>query len=176
MNSTLSRAVSTDTTQSVVAVYKTHSDAEAAVRQLAAGGVPVSTISIIGRNYETREDVQGFYRPTDAALVGAGQGAWFGGIFGLLLGAFGLFVFPAVGMLIVMGPLSGFLAGAVGGAGVGALVSALVASGIPRDKALKYQAHLEAGEFIVVVHGSPGDSERAHAILGDSGHIDLQTH
>ena len=31
-------------------------------------------ISIIGRNFELREDVQGYYRPSDAALEGAGFG------------------------------------------------------------------------------------------------------
>ena len=52
-------------------------------------------ISIIGRNFELREDVQGYYRPSDAALEGVGFGAWMGGLFGLLMG-FGMFVFPIV--------------------------------------------------------------------------------
>ena len=81
-------------------------------------------ISIIGRNLETREDIQGFCRPAGAALDGAGQGAWFSGLFGLMLGA-------------------------IGGAGVGAPVNGLVASGIPREQALVYQDRLQAGEFLV---------------------------
>ena len=79
-------------------------------------GIADARISIVGRNFETREDVQGFYQPSDAALAGATQGAWFGGIFGLMMGAMGFFVLPAVGALMVLGPLSGFIAGAVGGA------------------------------------------------------------
>ncbi len=75
-------------------------------------------ISIIGRNFELREDVQGYYRPSDAALEGAGFGAWMGGLFGLLMG-FGMFVFPIAGTLIVLGPLAGMIAGAVSGAGFG---------------------------------------------------------
>jgi hypothetical protein len=66
---------STLTNQSVVAVYKNHVDAENAVRRLASGGVPVASISIIGRNFESHEDIQGFYRPGDAAISGAEQGA-----------------------------------------------------------------------------------------------------
>ena len=78
--------------QAVVASYRNHSEAEMAVRRLSASGLPINQVSIIGRNFETHEDIQGFYRPADAALEGAQQGAWFGGLFGLMLGAMGFFV------------------------------------------------------------------------------------
>src|SRR5580700_3247825 len=154
MNSTISEPRSTDFDQAVVATYRTHLEAEAAVRRLAEGGLPIDKISIIGRNFETREDIQGFYRPADAAAAGAGTGAWFGGIFGLMWGAMGWFVIPVVGPLFVLGPLAGMIAGAIGGAGIGALITGLVAAGVPREQALKYQDRLQAGEFLVVVHGS----------------------
>jgi hypothetical protein len=162
--------------QAVVAVYRNHTDAEAAVRRLAAGGLPVEKISIIGRHFETHEDIQGFYQPADAALDGASQGAWFGGLFGLLMGAMGFFVLPAVGALMVLGPLSGMIAGAIGGAGVGALINGLVASGVPRDQALKYQERLQAGEFLVVVHGSASEAARAHEILEGTTQTYLHMH
>ena len=162
--------------QTVVASYRSHLDAETAVRLLSDGGLPINQISIIGRNFETHEDVQGFYRPADAALDGAGQGAWFGGLFGLMLGAMGFFVMPMVGAVMVMGPLSGLIAGAIGGAGVGALINGLVASGIPRDQALVYQDRLQAGEFLVVVHGDAETAARAHTILDGTAQTHLQTH
>ena len=162
--------------QAVVASYRNHTDAELAVRRLADGGLPLESISIIGRNYETHEDVQGFYRPADAVKDGAGQGAWVGGLFGLMLGAMGFFILPVVGGLMVMGPLSGLIAGAIAGAGVGALVNGLTAAGVPREHALRYQSRLEAGEFLVVVHGTADLSERAHTILQGTEHTDLQTH
>jgi uncharacterized membrane protein len=59
-----------------------------------------------------REDIQGYYRPSDAALEVAGLGAWVGGLFGLLMG-FGLFVLPIAGTLIVLGALAGLIAGAI---------------------------------------------------------------
>ena len=162
--------------QAVVASYQSHTDAELAVRRLAGSGLPINQISIVGRNFESHEDVQGFYRPADAALDGAGQGAWFGGLFGLMLGAMGFFVMPAVGAIMVMGPLSGMIAGAIGGAGVGALINGLVASGIPKEQALKYQERLQAGEFLVVVHGSAEMTARAHEVLGSTGQTYLETH
>ena len=67
-------------TSSVVAVFRNHSDAEEAVRKLEMGGIPIQKISIIGRDFQLKEDVQGYYRPSDAAKEGAGFGAWFGGL------------------------------------------------------------------------------------------------
>jgi len=162
--------------QAVVASYPSHSEAEAAVHRLSEGGLPINRISIIGRNFETHEDVQGFYRPADAALDGAGTGAWYGGLFGLMMGAMGFFVLPAVGALLVLGPLSAMIAGAIGGAGVGALVNGLVASGVPREQALRYQERLQAGEFLVVVHGGAGETMRAHEILEGTAPTHLQAH
>jgi len=168
--------VSTPPDEAVVATYRSHEDAEQAVRRLSDNGVPVRQISIVGRNFETREDVQGFYRPADAALDGASEGAWYGGFFGLMLGAMGFFVFPMIGPLMVMGPLSGMIAGAIGGAGVGALINGLVASGIPRDQALLYQERLKAGEFLVVIHGSPDDTARAHELLEGTTQTHIQAY
>jgi hypothetical protein len=176
MNSTLLDPRPVELTQACVASYRTHTEAEAAVRLLAQGGIALDQISIIGRNYETQEDIQGFYRPADAALYGAKQGAWFGGIFGLLLGAMGFFIMPIVGAVMVLGPLSGLIAGAIGGAGAGALINGLVASGIPKDQALKYQERLQAGEFLVVVHGNPDVTARAHTLLDGTNQLHLQTH
>ena len=96
---------------SVVAIYHHHTEAEEAVHRLERAGIPIQKVSIIGRNFQIREDVQGYYRPSDAGLEGAGFGAWMGGLFGLLMG-FGLFVFPVAGTLIVLGPtgrLPGYL-------------------------------------------------------------------
>ena len=181
MNSTLFNAGLTEAQpaafdQAVVATYRSHTEAEAAVRLLASGGLAITHISIIGRHFETHEDVQGFYRPADAALDGAGTGAWFGGFFGLMMGAMGFFVFPLVGALMVMGPLAGLIAGAIGGAGVGALINGLIVAGVPRDQALKYQDRLQAGEYLVVVHGSAGETMRAHEILEGTAHTHLQAH
>ncbi|MEO7719792.1 MAG: general stress protein [Capsulimonas sp.] len=176
MTSTLPETNSVASSQSVVAIYRSHIDAEEAVRRLAADGLPVETISIIGRNFESHEDVQGFYRPADAAIAGAGDGAWFGGIFGLMLGAMGFFIVPALGAFMVMGPLSGMIAGAIGGAGVGALINGLIALGIPKDQALKYQERLQAGEFLVVVHGNANEVSRAHEVLHGGLHTHLETH
>jgi uncharacterized membrane protein len=161
--------------QSAVAVYRHFEDAEAAVRKLGDAGIPIEKISIIGRDWQIRTDVQGFYTPKDAAREGAASGAWIGGLFGLLWGA-GVFLLPVAGPLLVLGPLAGLIAGAASGAGIGALVSALVALGIPKDEAIKYQTRLEAGEFLVIVHGTPQEVEKARAVLQGTNQTEIKTH
>ena len=160
-------------TSSVVAVFRNHSDAEEAVRKLEMGGIPIQKISIIGRDFQLKEDVQGYYRPSDAAKEGAGFGAWFGGLWGLLMG-FGLFLIPGAGPLIVLGPLAGMIAGAISGAGVGALVSGLMALGIDKEKALKLQSRLQAGEFLVTVTGAREEVTRARQILQGTSQIEME--
>ena len=176
MTKILENIVHADFDKSAVAVYRSHPDAEAAVRTLARRGVRITRISIIGRNFETHEDIQGFYRPSDAACSGAGTGAWVGGFFGLMWGAMGMFVIPFVGPLFVLGPLAGMIAGAVGGAGVGALISGLIASGVPKEQALIYQRRLKEGDFLVVVHGTADEIEQAHDILQSTDHAQLQAY
>jgi hypothetical protein len=174
--SNMTSTMSEPTSQTVVASYRTHGDAEAAVKILGANGIPIGAISIIGRNFETKEQVLGFYTPGDAAIDGAATGAWFGGLFGLMLGAVGFFALPVVGTFFVLGPLAGMVAGIIGGAGVGALINALVAVGVPRDQALKYQQRLQAGEFLIVVQAPPADIARAHEILEGTAHTSVETH
>lgn len=161
--------------ESVVAVYRNHADAEKAVLRLRDGGIPVEKISIIGRDWRLREDIQGFYTPAQVAVEGAAEGAWMGGLFGLLLG-FGLFLIPGAGPLVALGPLAGFIAGMAGGAGIGALVSALMAAGVPEEEALRLQARLEAGEFLVVVNGTAEEVARAREILQGTDQTALQTY
>jgi uncharacterized membrane protein len=161
--------------QSAVAVYKGFTEADDAVRQLHRAGIPIEKISIIGKDWQVREDVQGFYTPKDAVKEGAAEGAWLGGLFGMLLGA-AFFLVPAVGPVVILGPLAGMLAGAIGGAGIGALVSALVAMGIPKEEAIKYQARIEAGEFLVVVNGTPQEVENAREILRGTSQTEVNTH
>jgi uncharacterized membrane protein len=161
--------------QTVVAVYRSHEDAEEAVRRLEDGGIPMDRISIVGRDWQVRQDVQGYYRPADAALAGAGEGAWMGGLFGMLAG-FGFFLIPGAGPLLALGPLAGLIAGVAGGAGLGAIVGGLMGLGIPEEQALKYQTRIEAGEFLVVVRGTVAEIAMARDLLKTTREVEIQTH
>lgn len=171
----MTTAIRTAIDRTVVAVYGNHAAAEDAVRRLQHAGFAMDRLSIVGRDFQLHQDVEGYYRPADAALEGAGEGAWVGGIFGTLLG-FGFFLVPVVGPFFALGPLAGLIAGAIGGAGVGALIGALTTLGVPRDQALKYQSRLQAGEFLVIIEGTAEEADRAREALSGSGEIEITTH
>ena len=151
-----------------VAVYPDHASAEEAVRRLVKDGFSMQNVSIVGRDFSVVEEPIGFLNTGDFAKVGAATGAWIGGLFGLLLGA-AFLVLPGVGPVIIAGPFSaailGGLEGALAGAAMGALSGALVGWGVPKNQALKYEAEVKAGKFLVMVRGTPEEIARAKTIL-----------
>ena len=160
--------VETKVSSRIVSVYPDHASAEEAVRRLLKEGFDMKDVSIVGRDFHVTEEPIGFVSARDFAAVGAGTGAWVGGLFGLLVGA-AFLVLPGVGPVIVAGPLSaavlGGLEGALAGAALGALSGALVGLGVPKNQALKYEAQVKAGKFLVMVRGNPEQVERARALL-----------
>jgi uncharacterized membrane protein len=92
----------------IVAVDPDHASAEEAVRRLLKEGFAMKDVSIVGRDFQVTEEPIGFVSTGDYAAVGAGTGAWVGGLFGLLIGA-AFLVLPGVGPVIVAGPLSAAL-------------------------------------------------------------------
>lgn len=163
----------------VVAIYKSHADAEAALRELSAAHFDITKVSIIGKGYQTEEKVVGYYTTGERMKYWGAMGAFWGGIWGLLIGA-GFFLVPGVGPVLVAGPFLAALLGALESAvvvgGLSALAAALVSMGIPKDKALKYEADLKADMYMLVVHGTAEDTERAREILARTSPVSLDTH
>lgn len=120
----------------IVGVYPHHDEADKAVRALAAGGIAVGNISVVGKGYHTEENVMGFYNMGDRMKMWGTRGAFWGGLWGMLFG--GLFlVVPVVGQVVVLGYLATTIIAAlqgavvVGGLGV-SWVPGLPASASPR--------------------------------------------
>jgi hypothetical protein len=153
---------------SIVAVYPDHAGAEHAVRQLHDAGFAMGDLSIIGRDFQMSEEPVGFVSAGDYAKAGAETGAWFGGLFGLLVGA-AFLVLPGVGPVVVAGPLAAAvlagLEGAIAGTALGSLAGALVGWGVPKERALKYETQIKGGKFLVVARGVPEAITRARTLL-----------
>jgi hypothetical protein len=94
------------------------------------------------------------------------MGAFWGGLWGLLVGA-AFFAIPGVGPVVIAGPLVSWIVGegAVVVGGVSALGAGLASMGIPHDSILKYETALKADKFLLVAHGTPEDVDRAKGIL-----------
>jgi hypothetical protein len=158
----------TQVAASIVAVYGDHAEAEGAVRRLHEAGFAMSDLSIIGRDFQVSEEPVGFVGAGDYAKAGAETGAWFGGLFGLMVGA-AFLIIPGVGPVVIAGPLTAAviagLEGAIAGTALGSLGGALVGWGIPKDRALKYETQVRGGKFLVLVRGLPEVVDRARGLL-----------
>src|SRR5271170_5785908 len=163
----------------VVAVYETHTAAEEAVAKLSAASFDIKKISIIGKDYHTEENVVGYYTSGDRMQTWGGMGAFWGGIWGLLFGA-GFFLIPGIGPVLVAGPFLAALVGALESAavvgGLSAVTAGLVSLGIPKDSAVKYEAEIKADNFVIVVHGTPEELERARAVLAETSPVSIEKH
>ena len=153
---------------SIVAIYPSHVTAEAAVKELQQSGFDMKKLSIVGRDYHTDEHVVGYYNAGDRMKYWGKQGAFWGGLWGLLFGS-AFFWIPALGPLLVAGPLVGWIVGALEGAvvvgGLSALGAGLYSLGIPTDSILNYETAIKTGKFVLIVHGSLDDTTRAKEIL-----------
>jgi hypothetical protein len=162
-----------------VAVYDTHTAAEDAIKALRDSGYDMKNLSIIGKDYQTEEHAIGFYNTEDRMKYWGKTGAFWGGLWGWLIGA-GFFLIPGIGHLIVLGPALGWIVGAIEGATVGAgagvLAAALAGAGIPKDSVVKYETAIRGGKFVVAVHGVSAELDRARTILAGKGTADVATY
>ena len=156
---------------SEIYVFSNHFDAENAVRSLGKFGFDLSNLSIIGKGQQEGAHPIGFYAHGEHMHAWGEFGIFWGAIWGLLVGP-AMFVLPGVGILAMAGPvvtaLVNALEGAVVGGGIAALAGALVDLGIRKRQLLKFEAALQAGSYLLIVHGSAEDIERAHNLLEGS--------
>jgi hypothetical protein len=151
-----------------VAIYQTHTAAEAAIKELQKSGFEMKKLSIIGRDYHTDEHVVGYYNMGDRMQVWGKTGAFWGGLWGLFFGS-AFFWIPGLGPLLVAGPLVTWIVGALESAvmvgGLSAIGAGLYSLGIPKDSVLRYETALKTGKFVLIAHGSLEDTTRAKNIL-----------
>ena len=72
---------------SVVAVYKSHVEADGAIKELQKSGFDMKNLSIVGKDYQTDESVVGYYNTGDRMMYWGKLGAFWGGFWGLLFGS-----------------------------------------------------------------------------------------
>jgi hypothetical protein len=101
----------------VLREYTTYDEAQRLVDGLSDAGFPVERVRIIGHDMYSVEQVTGRLTKGRAALLGAGGGAWWGLLIGLLLALFapnasGVITVLALGLVIgaIWGAVFGFVA------------------------------------------------------------------
>jgi len=164
---------------STVAIFSDHTGAEHAVKELQKAGFDIKKLSLVGKDYHSDEHVVGYYNTGDRMRYWGTLGAFCGGLWGLLFGSALLFV-PGIGPIVVGGPIVSWIIGALQGAavvgGISAIGAALYSIGIPKDSVLRYETSLKANKFLLVVHGTADEVERASSILQGTDALETTVH
>ena len=154
----------------IVAVYATEADLTEAIKLLEHERYDMAAISVLGTGMSQERHVIGF----ETQRSNAARWAKWGGLWGWVFGAF-IFV-PGIGHVAVGGYLLFMLISAGVGATGGALGGALTGMGIPEDGIPVYESDLRAERFLVIAHGTPGEGDRARALLAKTTHERLDHH
>lgn len=152
----------------VVAVFGTHTQAEDAIKELQRSGFDMKKLSIIGKGYHSEEHPVGFYTTGDRIRSWGGFGAFWGGLWGFIIGA-AFFWIPGIGPIAAAGPIVHALVGTLEGAaivgGLSAIGAALASLGVPKNSIVKYEHQLKADNYLVIAHGNAEDVEQARKVL-----------
>ena len=163
----------------VIAIYENHHAAEEAVQALQRAGFDMKKLSIVGKDFQTEEHAVGYYNTGDRVRFWGKNGAFWGGLAGILLSS-AFLVIPVVGHVIVLGPLVSSIVGGLEGAAVGgatsALFAALVGMGIPKDSVIRYENDVKAGRFLVIAQGTQDEIKRAKEVLASAKPTSVASH
>lgn len=168
-------------TTTISRLYDNYADAQRAVSDLEAAGVPHSEISIVANNSDNwfstdkkvDRDRDGVDDRAEGAGKGAGVGAGLGGAAGLLAGL-GLLAIPGLGPVVAAGWLAATAVGAAAGAATGGVIGALTQAGVSKEDAEVYAEGVRRGGALVSAKVPDADRTRLDAILNRSA-VNLQT-
>ena len=164
---------------SAVGLFNSHQDAECAIKELQTCGYDMKQLSVVGKDYHSEENVIGYYNTGDRMATWGKFGLFWGWIWGLLFGS-AFFLIPGIGPVVVGGHLVSYLVGALEMAvvtgGLTAIGGALVSIGIPKDSVIRYETALKADKFMLIVHGTLQEVEKAKSILMENKAEEANVH
>ncbi len=139
--------------KAVFGIFKTVSEAEAAVDRLIEAGFASDDISVLLPDHNSTRQFahEKNTKAPEGTTTGVTAGGAIGGTLGLLAGI-GTLAIPGVGPFIAAGPLMATLAGLGAGGAVGGLIGALVGMGIPEFEAKRYEGWIKEGGVLLSVH------------------------
>jgi hypothetical protein len=159
----------------VFGIYPHRASFEYAFGVLKEEGFRATDISVLLQENPGTKDLatQKATKAPEGAAAGAGSGAVIGGALGWLAGT-GAFSIPALGPLLVAGPIIATLAGIGVGGTLGGVSGALVGLGTPEYEAKRYQGRIEKGGILLSVHcDSPSWADKAKLLLQSTGAEDI---
>ena len=157
----------------IVGVFRSHEEAQRAVRELKDAGFTDADIGVASQ-HEDAENYAKQHEETmagEGAAAGAAVGAGTGALWALGIAAGML---PAVGPIIAGGILASVAASAAGTAAAGGLIGALIGLGVPEEEADYYEREFHGGRTIVTVRAATRTAD-AWRIMSSAGGHDFRT-
>lgn len=162
--------------RTVAGLFDSYDEAQDAVGELEAAGIPASDISIVANNSDDWYADGDRSDAAEDAASGAGIGAVVGGAGGLLTGL-GIMAIPGVGPVVAAGWLAATAAGAVAGAAVGGatggIIGALTDSGVSEPDAHVYAEGVRRGGTLVTARVDEPLASQAQQILSQHAPVDI---
>jgi hypothetical protein len=160
------------TNETLVAIFDTRGQAEAAIDELWHAGFREEQIGIAAPGAPSQQATTPTGEIEKTGARGAVAGTVTGGTVGGILGGIAVGLIPGIGQVMAGGILAGIVTGIVGGAAAGAAAGAyagpFLALGFSEEEARSYQQHLRLGRTIVTVKPE-GEEEQAITIVKSHG-------
>jgi hypothetical protein len=160
---------------SSIGEFKTHSDAEQAVRELSDAGFNIKHLSIKGEGYHVSELVLGTYGIRARMSLWAKRASMFAGAWFILFGPYTIMVPNAETVLDL--PLEWWLIALVEfiviWALIGAIAGAVYSMSKQHRQQLRFEKRLLCDWYEVIAHGSIDDCEKARSILNQAGLLSM---
>jgi len=168
-------------TKTITKLFDNYADAQKAVEDLRAFGIPESDISLVASapadvgDHDAAADELASEAGRDASK-GAGIGGVLGGAGGLAAGL-GLLAIPGLGPVVAAGWLIstavGAAAGAAAGGAAGGIIGALTQAGVSEEDAHVYAEGVRRGGALVSARIEDDEANAAESILRAASTVDV---
>jgi uncharacterized membrane protein len=156
-----------------IAIFNSRQEAEKAIIDLEHAGFDMKKLAIINKDFEKEENVIGYYNTFDRVKFWGKRGAFWGGLWGVLFSPAAFMCVPVAGSVTAGGLLFSTLASGLSTAvftgSLTALGAALYSIGIPKNSIIHYETAIKLEKYLLIVHGTRDEVERASDILSTTG-------
>jgi len=167
----------------LVAVYPDEIGTEAVVKQLIDKDCQMDLISVLGKVHAIGDDTLGIYhlKVGDRIKAWGKQGIFWGGLWGILAGAAGLFMIPGVGTVAAAGYIVEAIAGGamLGASAMGSaaalsqLAVAYHRAGIPETKIESLHKAIVEGKYVLMVRGASSELDQWREIIESGNPLEV---
>lgn len=163
----------------VIAIYRTHTEAEAAIKELQETDFDMQKLSVIGKNFHAIEKVVGYYTTGGITKPYGKLGPFWGDLMGSLSDS-ALFWIPDIGPVAMGGPLVSWIVRAQDDTtvvyGLTIIGKGLFMIGIPKDSIVECERAIKSDKYVVVAHGTKDEMKQAEDILKASNDVGVAIH